>query len=1334
MGNIVDINASQTVNSVSFGVSTIQKVVDVNVSQTIKSVSIDVTPNLNIINVNKVQGGLSSVTSVNGQTGNVILSIPTITGTPNYIPKFTGVNSLGDGLLYDDGNSILLGTTTNDGLNKLQVNGGVKISDFSTLSGTTRSALTISPTITVTGSGSSSYLSQIIGSLTNSGTIGASTETLWGSTISNTISGLTISAKIITYGNYNLVRRNSPLDISTSTSNYMNSGLFGVQHLATVTSPIVTGTAVAIFANINNQSGTMTTAYGINNILNLGTNPINPISSIGTYYGQYISGTIGATSGLGATLTNYYAIYAGGLTVNTTGTIINRWGVYIGDSLMVNHFAGNTLIGTNVNNGTDRLQVSGSAISNAWKTTGGTVSQYVTGTGSLVTFPTIPSISGLATVTYVDQQDLLKVDKVDGERLINASEIDNLGNQSGINTGDQDLSGLATISYVDTQDSSKENYLSIPTADGYILSSTIAGVRTWIVPPTGGGTGGGDMLKATYDSDNSGVVDNAESISVIGRNATGATLYKGTIIYISGSTGNRPNFVKALASGESTSAGTFGVIQNDILNNADGYCTTLGVLDNLDTRDVALNPFTTDTLVDGDTIYLSPTIAGYITRVKPSAPNHLVYIGKVTRTSPTNGTIVYRIQNGYELDELHDVAIASKLNNEGLFYETATNLWKNKSIATVLGYTPADDSLVAHLAGTEIFTGLKSFKGTTATDTATLGAELTTTATGTNWAGTNFATGYTHTAGSIIALTATLAASINTFYLVTYTISGRTLGSIGITFGGITASAVTASGNVATSATTTAVLTITPTTDFDGTLVLSIKTISASTAITKFLSSTSAIVNEIRASNTASNFFQGINAGGKNITGNSNTFAGNSTGINNTKGIGNSYFGYNVGNGYSQSSYNAFLGYNIFTASASQAGVNSYNVAVGGNIGGTTSNTNSGGNVFLGYFLGNALTSGSSNMGMGYQSLNAVTSGSFNIAFGGAKGSGDATLNYNTTGSSNIALGCTAGSFISGGVTQATILNQSILIGVDTRPLADNQTNQIIIGHATTGLGSNTITLGNASIVQTYLSGRVTIGTTVDDGVNKLQVTGGAKITETVLAGSGALAGSALTINQTWNTTGTPTAFSVNVTNTASNGESALIQAFSNGSSRFRVRQDGNIYATGLQLVANVLTISSYINATGYNGAYIKTGSNNQTLGIQVQSFSSVSTATSFQPTSTHTIGSFSAISINPIYNQVGSTASNTDILLNRTTTSVGSGTQLLMDLQHNSVSQFSVTPSGKVSINSSAKVGDDSDVASSTNVGAIRYRADANNSYMDMVMQTGVSTYTWVNIVTNTF
>jgi hypothetical protein len=200
----------------------------------------------------------------------------------------------------------------------------------------------------------------------------------------------------------------------------------------------------------------------------------------------------------------------------------------------------------------------------------------------------------------------------------------------------------------------------------------------------------GDMFKSTYDVDNDGIVDSSEKMLIIGRNSTGATLYQGIIVYISGSTGNRPNFVKAQANAESTSAGTFGVIVNDITNNSDGYVCTIGTLHNLDTRINASHPFTDVTLVDGDTIYLHPTIAGYVTNVKPSAPNHLVYIGKVIRTTAQNGTIVYRIQNGYELKEIHDVQANSPANNDTLYYDSSDTQWKTKSINNILGYTPAN--------------------------------------------------------------------------------------------------------------------------------------------------------------------------------------------------------------------------------------------------------------------------------------------------------------------------------------------------------------------------------------------------------------------------------------------------------------------------------------------------------------------------------------------------------------------------------------------------------------------------------------------------------------------
>jgi|688.fasta_scaffold10639_17 hypothetical protein len=198
-----------------------------------------------------------------------------------------------------------------------------------------------------------------------------------------------------------------------------------------------------------------------------------------------------------------------------------------------------------------------------------------------------------------------------------------------------------------------------------------------------GGSGGGDMFKSTYDINNNGIVDKAQSMVTQGRNSTGVTLYKGTIIYLNGATGQLPNFVKAQANTEATSAGTFGVVIADIANNSNGWVATIGLVENLDTRTIATNPFTDVTLAVGETIYLHPTIAGYVTNVKPSAPDHIVYIGKVVNVGPaTQGAIVYRMQNGYELDEIHNVSASSPANKDGLFYNTSTSLWEARQTLT----------------------------------------------------------------------------------------------------------------------------------------------------------------------------------------------------------------------------------------------------------------------------------------------------------------------------------------------------------------------------------------------------------------------------------------------------------------------------------------------------------------------------------------------------------------------------------------------------------------------------------------------------------------------------
>jgi hypothetical protein len=165
-------------------------------------------------------------------------------------------------------------------------------------------------------------------------------------------------------------------------------------------------------------------------------------------------------------------------------------------------------------------------------------------------------------------------------------------------------------------------------------------------------------------------------------NSTGATLTKGTIVYINGGQGNLPTITKALAVGDTTSAQTFGIVQSDISNQSNGYVVVAGGLNSLDTQAYPA----------GTALYLSPTIAGAYTSTKPYAPDHIVYVGVVVRSHPTMGVIEVKIQNGYELDELHNVAAQNPSNNDGIFYNTTTSLWEKKSIATALGFTPVTNA------------------------------------------------------------------------------------------------------------------------------------------------------------------------------------------------------------------------------------------------------------------------------------------------------------------------------------------------------------------------------------------------------------------------------------------------------------------------------------------------------------------------------------------------------------------------------------------------------------------------------------------------------------------
>jgi hypothetical protein len=178
------------------------------------------------------------------------------------------------------------------------------------------------------------------------------------------------------------------------------------------------------------------------------------------------------------------------------------------------------------------------------------------------------------------------------------------------------------------------------------------------------------------------------------------TINKGQPVYMYSAQGDRVSVKLAYNTGDATSAKTLGVCAEDIAAGQAGLVLCQGVQDGLN-----LGAYTA-----GDTLYLGAT-AGTLTATKPYAPNHLVYIGVVERANSGNGRLYVRIQNGYEMDELHNVSAQNATDGQVLIYNDTTNLWEKNTLTDGTGITItegagsitiANSGVLSAIAGTGI--------------------------------------------------------------------------------------------------------------------------------------------------------------------------------------------------------------------------------------------------------------------------------------------------------------------------------------------------------------------------------------------------------------------------------------------------------------------------------------------------------------------------------------------------------------------------------------------------------------------------------------------------------
>ncbi len=200
---------------------------------------------------------------------------------------------------------------------------------------------------------------------------------------------------------------------------------------------------------------------------------------------------------------------------------------------------------------------------------------------------------------------------------------------------------------------------------------------------------------------------NAQVVRFFVKNTTGTTIPKGSAVYVSGATGDNALISLASATSEASSSKTLGITAEAIATDAFGYVIEAGYLTDIDTSATTA----------GAAVWLGNTPGSLVFVTPPAEPSHAVYLGVVVRVQSNNGSILVKVQNGYELDELHDVSAASPSDGDIIQYKTSSSLWTKSSIASA-GIAASVHTHPYQAAGTYVTAVNGTAPITASTDTA----------------------------------------------------------------------------------------------------------------------------------------------------------------------------------------------------------------------------------------------------------------------------------------------------------------------------------------------------------------------------------------------------------------------------------------------------------------------------------------------------------------------------------------------------------------------------------------------------------------------------------------
>lgn len=439
-------------------------------------------------------------------------------------------------------------------------------------------------------------------------------------------------------GNYSLVGHthtsSNITDFNTSVSGLVN-GIY-----APLNSPSLTGTPLTPTASAGtNSTQIASTAFVRTEISNLVASAPLALDTL-----NELATALGNDANFSTTVTNNLAGKANLSGATFTGSISGPSGNFT--SLKVNNVDvsanGHTHTSSNI---TDFNTSVDSRITNANLQPSGnySVAGHTHTSSNITDFN--PSVSGLLPVKNISNGNYISLSSTTGNYTISVTGLQPSGNYSVIGH-------THTSSNITDFNSSVSGLLPVKN----IISGTDIAVSN------SSGT-------YTISSTASGVPQIYSTVF----NNTGSPIPKMSVVYINGGQGDMPTVALSIADGESTSSKTYAVTTEAISNMSSGRVVVSGPLTALNTDQ--FNPTAPQGNVNGTTVWLSPTVSGGLTITKPSAPYHMVAVGTIVRTHQTQGIIEVKIQNGFELHELHNVAINGVTDGQFLQYNSGSGLW-----------------------------------------------------------------------------------------------------------------------------------------------------------------------------------------------------------------------------------------------------------------------------------------------------------------------------------------------------------------------------------------------------------------------------------------------------------------------------------------------------------------------------------------------------------------------------------------------------------------------------------------------------------------------------------